>query len=229
MADRQRWLVLETSGRRGTVALGEGERLVGRTLAAGRRHARDLTAFVKELLDAEGWTARDLTGVIVSRGPGSFTGLRVGIMSAKAFAYAVGAKLVAVDTFGAIAEQSPPEAFAVHILADGQQGKVYQQLFHRDVIEGQWQPDAEVRIVPLDEWIATLGGEAWVSGPGVEVYRNRLPKSVRIVAEDDREPQAASVYRIGLRQATEGNFADVWGLEPAYLRGSYAEENKSDR
>src|SRR5205807_5119629 len=101
-----RLLILETSGRVGQVALARGPIILRtRQLSETRRHARDLAPAVAELLAAEGFTPRDLQGIIVSRGPGSYTGLRVGVMSAKALAYAVGCSLVAVDTFAAIALQ----------------------------------------------------------------------------------------------------------------------------
>ena len=61
------------------------------------------------LLAKQAWRARELDGVIVSRGPGSYTGLRVGIISAKTLAYAVGCKLLAIDTFAAIARQAPAD------------------------------------------------------------------------------------------------------------------------
>src|SRR5437773_12528724 len=102
--DGPRSLILETSGRVGQVALARGATLLRtQRLDEARRHARDLAPAVAQLLQAERWQPRDLDAVLVSRGPGSYTGLRVGIMSAKALAYAVGCLLLAVDTFAAIA------------------------------------------------------------------------------------------------------------------------------
>ncbi len=72
-----------------------------------------------------------MQAVLVSRGPGSYTGLRVGIMSAKTFAYATGCALIAVDTFAAIALQAPESVARVDVLADAQQDKVYVQSFAR--------------------------------------------------------------------------------------------------
>ena len=80
-----RLLLIETSGRVGQVALADGPSVVGvRRLEESRHHARDLAPAVADLLAAASWTPRDLSAVAVSRGPGSYTGLRVGIMSAKA-------------------------------------------------------------------------------------------------------------------------------------------------
>src|SRR5262249_48878627 len=95
-----RLLILETSCRRGLVALAAGTELRGvRRLDESRRHARDLAPAVAELLSEQGWKARDLQAVLVGRGPGSYTGLRVGIMSARALAYATGCALIGLDTF----------------------------------------------------------------------------------------------------------------------------------
>src|SRR5690349_573125 len=105
------WLLIETSGRVGKVGLARGGGVVrSADLDATRRHARDLTAAVDGLLRAEAIGPRDLAGVMVSLGPGSYTGLRVGVMAAKALAYATGCRLVPVGTFAAVAEQAPAEA-----------------------------------------------------------------------------------------------------------------------
>jgi tRNA threonylcarbamoyl adenosine modification protein YeaZ len=78
-------LILETSGRVASVALAEGGRLLGtRRLDEARRHARDLAPAVAGLLAGQGRRPRDVHAVLVGRGPGSYTGLRVGVMSAKA-------------------------------------------------------------------------------------------------------------------------------------------------
>src|SRR5947209_14648 len=102
-----RWLLLETSGRVGQVGVARGpELLAGRRLDATRRHARDLVPAAGELLRGQGWRAGDLDGVIAGRGPGSYTGLRVGLIAAKALAYATGCALIAVDTFTVVARQA---------------------------------------------------------------------------------------------------------------------------
>src|SRR5438034_1064164 len=124
-----RVLIIETSSRTGSVALAEGPVLRGtRPLDEARRHAQDLAPAVSDLLKGVAWRPRDIQAVFVSRGPGSYTGLRVGIMSAKVFAYATGAALLGIETFQAIATQIPQECSGpADVLGDAQQGKVYVQ------------------------------------------------------------------------------------------------------
>jgi len=218
-------LILETSGQAGQVALAEGPRLLGiRRLDESRRHARDLAPAVRDLLTERGWRPRDLHGVVVSRGPGSYTGLRVGIMSAKALAYATGCALLAVDTFAAIACQAPDEILSLDVLADAQQDKIYVQPFQRDAPGAEFIQSAPLRIDLADEWVASLSPERWVSGPGLRKHASRLPAGARIVAEDRREPQPEALLRLGLVRYLRGERDDVWAVEPLYLRPSSAEE-----
>jgi tRNA threonylcarbamoyladenosine biosynthesis protein TsaB len=223
-AEEPRILILETSGRTGQVALAQGEEILRtRRLDETRRHARDLVPATGELLAAQRWHPRDVQLVIVSRGPGSYTGLRVGIMSAKTFAYATGSTILAVDTFAAIASQAPEEAAQLDVLADAQQEKIYLQSFARlkAVI---WQPASPLRIERLKDWLAARDLRKWVTGPGLEAYGQRLPEGTRLVNPAAWDPQPQSILGIGLARYRAGERDDLWALEPLYLRPSSAEE-----
>src|SRR3954454_20393069 len=129
-----RLMLLETSQQPGFGALAEGDRLLAvHHLDEARRHARDLAPAVGEMLAAQGWQPRDMQAVIVGRGPGSYTGLRVGLMSAKTFAYATGCTLLGLDTFAIIASQGPDDVPRLAVVADAQQDKIYVQEFERAV------------------------------------------------------------------------------------------------
>jgi tRNA threonylcarbamoyladenosine biosynthesis protein TsaB len=217
-----RVLILETSGRAGQVAVAEGGRVLAeRRLSETRRHGRDLAPAVAELLAGQGWPPKSVGAVVVGRGPGSYTGLRVGIISAKAFAYATGARLLAVDTFAAIAAQAPAEARQVDVLADAQQRQLYVQRFERG---GEaWRAVTGLAVTPADGWLAAPA--AWVSGPGVALVQDRLPASCRAVGPADREPRPATLLRLALARPDLDRGDDPWALEPLYARPSSAEQN----
>jgi tRNA threonylcarbamoyladenosine biosynthesis protein TsaB len=218
-----RLLILETSGRSGWVAVAQGEDLCAvRRLEASRRHARDLAPAVANLLAGQGWCPRDLQAVLVGRGPGSYTGLRVGVMSAKALAYATGCSLVAVDTFAVIAHQTPPEAGRVEVLADAQQDKVYVQPFA--VTEQGWRPLAPLAVRPFADWLAAKEPGEWVTGPGLEKWEVQLPAGTPVVPRDGWEPQPQRLLHLGLALYHNGKRDDPFALEPLYLRPSSAEE-----
>lgn len=221
-----RLLILETSGRVGQVAVALGPDLLEvRRLDETRRHARDLAPAVAGLLAGQALKPRDLHGVIVSRGPGSYTGLRVGIMSAKALAYATGCTVVAIDTFAAIALQAPGESLALDVLADAQQDKLYVQHFKRVEGVADWQAGSALEIVAAEKWLKRRAPDAWVTGPGLQVVESRLPEDCRRVPKDFREPQPPSLLRLGLARHQAGLLDDPWKLEPLYARPSSAEEN----
>lgn len=228
----QRLLIIETSHQPGCVALAEGDRLLSeRKLDQARRHARDLAPAVKELLDQRGWRARDLEGVIVSRGPGSYTGLRVGLMSAKTLAYATGCRLLTIETFAALARQAPLEAAGVDVVADAQQDKLYAQRFGRVPGTPTWQALTPLAVVPAAEWLLRPWsdnlGAAWVTGPGVELLQGRLRANLRVV--ENRNPQATSLLALGWERWQREERDDPFAVEPLYLRPSSAEEKLAAR
>jgi tRNA threonylcarbamoyladenosine biosynthesis protein TsaB len=220
-----RLLIIETSHRLGLVALAAGPRLLGeRRLDEARRHARDLVPAIRELLAEAGWKARELSAVIVSRGPGSYTGLRVGIMSAKTFAYATGCSLLAIDTFAALARQAPPEALTIDVLADAQQDKVYVQRFTRPDCTAPMIAMAALSIQAITAWSATLPDSVWVTGPGLERFGLQMPESVRLAPSESWIPHAPSLLQLGLERWRHGEKDDPFAVEPLYLRPSSAEE-----
>jgi tRNA threonylcarbamoyladenosine biosynthesis protein TsaB len=174
------------------------------------------------MLRMQRWQPRDVAAVVVSRGPGSYTGLRVGIMSAKVFAYATKCQLIAIDTFLAIASQAPANIDRVDVLSDAQQNKVYTQSFAR---QGQmWVATADLAICPFVDWLANRDPTAAVTGPAVDKWGTDLPPTAVRIAPEYRRPTAASLLRVGLEKLATGTIDDVMTVEPLYLRPSAAEQ-----
>jgi tRNA threonylcarbamoyladenosine biosynthesis protein TsaB len=223
----ENWLILETSGRAARVGLARGREVVrAAELDTARRHAREMVPTIDAMLKSESLRPADLTGVTASRGPGSYTGLRVGLATAKALAYATGCQLRAVDAFAAIAEQAPAEARHVWVIADALQKQLYLQRFDRT--ETGWVPFQDLRIGAVEEWLNGLPVGVHVSGPGVTAYAEHIPQHCLIVAEPDREARVESVLAVGFRLAPLTR-EELFALEPLYLRGSSAEEKAKER
>src|SRR5690606_26101803 len=152
----------------------------------------------------------ELTGVVVGLGPGSYTGLRVGVMSAKTLAYAVGCELVGVETFRAIARRVPVGAATLDVIAEAQQRRRYPQRFTRS--DSGWESSDPIAIRDLGEWLGSVPEGAAVSGPGVDLYEGEFPETVRPVAAEFRHPDAESVYREGLVSRERGGASDLWAV-----------------
>jgi tRNA threonylcarbamoyladenosine biosynthesis protein TsaB len=214
------WLLIETSGRGGLVALALDGTVVGeRPLDPTRRHNRDLAPFAAALLSDSGLTPRQLRGVAVGAGPGSYTGLRVGLISAKVLSYATGCDLVAVPTFAAVAELAPAGLPSLDVISDGLQGLVYAQHYERT--GGAFIAVDALHIAPVADWLAT--NPRAVSGPGVPLVEGMLPADVARLPADLRMPTAASLLAAA-RRFPPVSRADLYELEPLYLRPSSAEE-----
>jgi tRNA threonylcarbamoyladenosine biosynthesis protein TsaB len=187
-----------------------------------RRHARDLAPTVSVLFREQDWKARDLTGVFVSLGPGSYTGLRVGTMTGKALAYVTGCAIVGVPSFLVLARQAETHALNLIEVADAQQDRFYVQSFRRADRSEPFRPADELRIVAIESLIELSRGAA-VAGPGIEKVNQRLPVGATVAAG----AQAATLeafLSVGRELVDRGAGDDPLRLEPMYLRRSSAEE-----
>ncbi len=218
------FLIVETSCRVAKLALSEGDHvLVERQLEETRRHARDLAPTVGELLGSLRWKPKDVTAVVVSIGPGSYTGLRVGIMSAKAFAYATRVPLVAIPTFEAIARQVADGARELVVIADAQQGRVYAQEWACHEVDEGFRPRSELQIVAFSELLAGLDRSTWLSGPAIGLFESQL-RGFHVVDDKNRLPSCRSLAEIAVNQYDMAPSDALWTVEPIYLRPSAAEE-----
>lgn len=216
---------IETSGKLGSVALvNEGQLIGERELSrSGRRHARTLVAEIQALLEEADVARKCVEAIAVSLGPGSFTGLRVGITCAKSWAYAAGIDLIGVPTFDAIATQSARSAASLDVISDAQRGELFIGRYSAFTAPER-EPLQEITIEPADEWIRSLSPDRLVTGPAVSRLAEQLSGVCEVEEDHRQEPRAASVARVGERSLLAGRTDDVWSLEPLYLRRSAAEE-----
>jgi tRNA threonylcarbamoyladenosine biosynthesis protein TsaB len=220
-------LGIETSGLAGSVALCRGTECLSevRLEEAPRRHAQTLVSQIGALLSQAGHTVRGLDAVAVSVGPGSFTGLRVGVVCAKTLAYATGCRLAAVDTLQAIAANSPAEVDRVYVIADALRGDAYVATYR--LSGGIWNPERPPAIAAARPWLAERASGDVISGPGLATYAQFVPQHCRQLSAEYWTPRAPVVARVGGEQLERGDTADCATLVPFYLRRSAAEERQS--
>ena len=217
-------LGIETSGRTAAIALLRDRELLAeaRLAATGRRHAQTLVAEIDRLFRERELRLRDCEAVAVSIGPGSFTGLRIGVMCAKTLAYANGCPIAAIDTLQAIAENSPEDVSEVYVASDAQRGEWYVGRYRRSGEE--FARVGDVSIVDAAAWCGGRSAGDVVTGPAVSAGVPLLPGRCRVLDGVHGEPRAEAVARLGLSRIRGGLASDVWGLVPCYLRRSAAEE-----
>ena len=214
-----RVLAVETSSLAGGAALLDGDLLVGQSLLDVRAtHSERLMVAVDRLLADAGWTVRDLEGLAVAVGPGSFTGLRIGLSTVKGLALALSIPIAAVPTLDAMAATLPFAALPVCPVLDARKHEVYASLYRWDgvAMRRAWDylalaPDDLAR--RLVEPVILLGDAAGAI---------RSPHA-RLAPPTHRAPSPATVGLLGSARLRTGDAVSPADLLPIYLRPSEAE------
>ncbi len=221
------YLGIETSGHSGSVAVYRpGQKITQVELSQqGRKHAQTLVAEVKNILERLEMTSRQITAVGVSRGPGSFTGLRIGITFAKTFGYVTGCTVVGIDTFEAIALKSPPQIKETWVISNAQRGDLFVGKYLKTA-ERHWQQVTDIGLRSIEEFSDSLEPGDTVSGPGITLLPENLQSDPCLLQPEFHIPQAAEIAEITARimQENQPPRNEVWDLTPFYLRKSAAEE-----
>ena len=222
-------LALETTEATGSVAAAIDDNvLLELKLDAAQRSAQSLAPAMRALLEQVRWRPGDVGLVAVTVGPGSFTGLRVGVTAAKVFAYAVGAGVLGLDTLQVIANGLPAGIDAVSVAVDAQRGDVVAGPFRRGP-DGHFEPAEPQRLVSIDAWLENVPPGSVVAGPILEKLISRLPQGVRPLDPKYWHPTAGNVARLAARRHAAGHRDDIWALLPRYSRPSAAEEKWDER
>jgi tRNA threonylcarbamoyladenosine biosynthesis protein TsaB len=228
MEGAQRIIAIETSGRYGSIATlwgaADGSHLIGQiALGDDQRTAQALAPALRQLLNDANWTPASVKLVAVAVGPGSFTGLRIGVTTAKTFAYAVGAEVIGVNTLKALAAQAPQSVAPLWTILDAQRQELFAAKFELDEA-GNLRVERETAIVSQDAWLANLQPGDRVIGPALGRLTARLPDSIEVMPAELWQPMAAAVGQVAWKAHQVGQHDDVWTLAPQYYRASAAEE-----
>lgn len=220
-------LALDTSTEQAVVTLASGSgQILSAESEAGRRHGRDLIPQLRDLLAAGGIRPGELDAIAVGVGPGSYTGLRVGVTAAKTLAYATGAALVAVDSLHVIGRNAPDGPTRIAVIADAQRNDLYLASLTRTFPGLPPCPDGETRIEPLDSWVKSLEPGTVVLGPALDLPRIRsaVPSEFLAAPDVSNHPKARHLLDLARAAFQAGRRENPWLLEPSYLRRSAAED-----
>jgi len=219
-------LAFETTELTGSVAaLLDDKLLYENRLNPQQRSAQSLAPALKAVLAEAGWRGTEIDLVAVAVGPGSFTGLRVGVTTAKTLAYCARASVLGVDTLEVIANQAPPDVSRVSVAVDAQRGQVVAGTFQRGT-NGWMSLIGEEQLVDVAQWFRDLAPQTAISGPVLRKLAETAPSHLPIVAAEHWSPRAATVGRLAVRDHALGRRDDVWSLVPRYSRLSAAEEKR---
>lgn len=220
-------LAIETAGRGGSVAIGHAgvvEHVM--PLPVGRRHNVQLALGIQQILDKAGLTLADLGAIAVALGPGSFTGIRVGVTVAKTLAYARGLDLIGVPSMDVLVQNTPAGIEQVAVVMNAKRGTVYTGRFERDASSPIGFTELGTRdLVPSEDVIAW--GLPVIAEQGAADGFDGLAEGQLLIQGDSTEADAkddlrgtssGGVLRGAEVQWGRGELADPATLAPLYIR-----------
>ena len=226
-------LAFETSAKAASVALWEGKLLGESYQNTGLTHSQTLMVMAENLLSQCGKTVADVTAAAVAAGPGSFTGVRIGVAAAKGFAWGREIPCYGVSTLEAMALSLGVYQGYVCPCMDARRSQVYNALFY--VNQGAPERVSEDRAISLAELgteLKSLKEPIFLVGDGSNLCYNTLLESVPnlVLPPEHRMHQRASGVALAARKQVEvGDPGDANALTPNYLRLSQAERERAER
>ena len=218
-------LAVETSSPTFSVAVCGGEKILNSSAMGGMgRPSSHLMEMIQQGMEQAGFTLEDLDGFALSIGPGSFTGLRVGVMTVKTLAWSLKKPVLPVSSLEVIAQNAGSSSQPVCIFLDARKGKVYSALFEADGA-GHLKRLSQDRLLLPEEALKQIPKGTLLLGDGVqrysELFASHEQKPV-VAPASDWIPKAESLCRIAVSRWPTGTVDDPHRLVPQYL---YSQES----
>ena len=218
-----RILALETSMRQASLALAEQHQVIyQREMPPETRTAVWLAAAIAQAMKEVDWTSDAVDLVSLTHGPGSFTGLRIGVTTAKMLGFAWQTRILALDTLVVIAHQADA-ADRIRVAMDARRDELFAACFLRDR-GGQLTTTAATHVVHRHDWISAADSTL-VTGPALETLRDELPPDTPLAESRNWFPSAATVARLASGCPEQGLVVTPTELSVQYHRKTYAERD----
>ena len=227
-------LAFETSAKAGSVALWQDGKLLGESYQnTGLTHSQTLLSMAENLIASCGYTPQDVTAAAVAAGPGSFTGVRIGVAAAKGFAWGLEIPCCGVSTLEAMAENLGIYDGYVLPVMDARRSQVYNALFRADQgVLSRIKEDRAISLADLCEELKDIGGPIYLVGDGSPLTYNTLKEQIPALIlppEHRMHQRAAGVAMVAERMLQKGELCDAAALTPNYLRLSQAERERQEK
>ena len=227
-------LAFETSAKSCSAALHDGRGLLAESYQnSGLTHSQTLMVMAEDLLKVCGKSAADVTHLAVAAGPGSFTGVRIGVSAAKGFAWGAEKPVYGVSTLEAMALGLGVMDGHICCCMDARRKQVYNAIFLAE--NGHLTRVCEDRAISLEELqeeLAHIDGPIYLVGDGAELTMRTLGAEVPgliLPPEHRRHQRASGVALAALGAMERGESADGAALQPNYLRLSQAERERMEK
>ncbi|MEA3328700.1 MAG: tRNA (adenosine(37)-N6)-threonylcarbamoyltransferase complex dimerization subunit type 1 TsaB [Candidatus Omnitrophota bacterium] len=225
-------LGIDTSSSRLSIAVRDKDKLLAeRSYLSASQCSVILLPGIKNLLREIGLGLNRIDGFIVGLGPGSFTGLRIGLSTIKALAFAFSKPIIGIPTLDVLAENISPANNRICPVLDARRGEVYSCIYQSN--GRQVKRLSEYMVLPIRDLLKMLKFRTVFLGEGLFEYKDlikKLSKDLSLFApQENWFPQASALTRLGLARLLSKDLDSCYDLTPLYLRRSQAEEKYDAR
>jgi tRNA threonylcarbamoyladenosine biosynthesis protein TsaB len=223
-------LALDTATQSCSVAVtDEGSLTAELTIVKSQTHSKHLMELIHSVLEVAGFRVADLDGLAVTIGPGSFTGLRIGISTIKGLAQALAKPVVGVSTLEALAWQCGQTSYLICPLLDARKGEVYGATYCFN--EGRLIQKTSARAMIPEAVVEEIKSPCVFIGTGARLYRQGIVAAAgslaHFVPESQNMIRASSIASLSVPRFEANDTDEIAGLVPHYIRKSDAELNFS--
>jgi tRNA threonylcarbamoyladenosine biosynthesis protein TsaB len=209
-------LNIETATKNCSVSIAKnGATIVCKEIAEeGYSHAEKLHVFIEEVIAEAGISVQDLAAVAVSQGPGSYTGLRIGVSAAKGLCFALNIPLIAIDTLQTLASQAQVTDGKIIPMLDARRMEVYSEVFNASL---EVERGIEAEVINEDSF-ASYTETVYFVGDCADKCKSVLTKENFVFLEEIKFPSAAAMSKISYGKYQKSDTVDVAYFEPYYLK-----------
>ena len=209
-------LNIETATKNCSVAIAKnGETVLCKEIAEeGYSHAEKLHVFIEDAIAEAGITVQDLVAIAVSQGPGSYTGLRIGVSAAKGLCFALNIPLIAVDTLQTLASQAKVAEGKIIPMLDARRMEVYSEVFNANL---EIEREILAEVITVDSF-AGYTDVLYFVGDCADKCKSVLTKDNFVFLEDIKYPSASAMSKISFDKYQKSDTVDVAYFEPYYLK-----------
>jgi len=221
-------LAVDTATKSCSVAIAQKETILAEvTLVSEQTHSKHLMEVIKSVSRLSGIAISDLDGFAVTKGPGSFTGLRIGLATVKGLAAASGKPMVGISSLKCLAIQSFVPSFNICPIIDARKGEVYWAFYRYD--DNQLQQLCPEQVTSPRIFLTDIQEPCVFVGNGARLYQDviglKLGNLAHFVPDSHSIIRGATVAYLSQKRFEKGNFDDASSLTPCYIRRSDAEIN----
>jgi tRNA threonylcarbamoyladenosine biosynthesis protein TsaB len=214
-------LGIETATMTGGLALIDEEKLISEyTLNMKTTHSTRLMPALDWILKDASLDKNQINGIAISIGPGSFTGLRIGLATAKGLAMGLNIPLITVPTLDALAYNISYVPYQICPIQDARKKEVYSAIFRYE--NGIITRKSPYQVISPDELISLINEKTIMLGDGLNIYgelfREKLGEFAIFANNSQRLPRASVIAELGLAKLKAGEIADLASSEPLYIR-----------